>query len=858
LYVVLVLVKAFFFVSHSISTRRTVMDPVIRTTEERLYLKFYEHLGIMEPKKMTFLCSLLRNLYDAASKLDLHLAPYGASLHCAVSRMVVSANPQEAPTHRWIRVVDRLGFFTDADRHSERIVNLGLAFAYRHLEADALAEASALLMRKAQAVATQHGDGAEGAVPRAGAVVSAAAANPVTTTTGRLELEPGGIDDGAIEEEEVVPRGGLVISANKGSPRRNAGDAGGEKEDVSVPRTGLVVSTTPRTPIASLGAGKARGQHSADGAVGASEAGGAHGACDGSGKVGDSSSLLSGAAADLADLNSLDVGDENSIPSHVLYEKQPQVTPPMPAVKAVAAVLSTVMDKPDGKEVLLKLLSDGVLLHARSLPEPPAPAGTVRPTGTKADAAAIWRMCKAWWPHWKAPQDLGSTVPPEGTLTCKLNRKRLAKSSRWSILVDMSGINRALEEMSVKSSSFFKKDQLPAVECVQRVSGKAPMKLTVVLACLLLLVTKEENFSAILSDLAFAGRADVQKNAPLMAASRHEFSSAGLTPASSTNNGTSATVLASTADAADRPSPGVLEDERPQDLLAEYASMATDVAMANSKEATRRRAARSRAMKAKQRPCGARARDGPAASAAPRAATPSTGNRAPPPATSSAPSGGGAPQPRAAPCRRLPPRRPSAGGGAARAAPMGVNVVQYNTAAICTSSDALSPAQSQFSAHVLSATASTSPPAHAAAGSGGSRAVTNAVRVPARQGLPGPQLSPIAEADVLRPPAIPLETAGAVLDPAVAGAMRGSGHPIGVSSDDFSRPASAPAPSPVSPYSSFILPAPSVQTEGNGTGGSGMAEETRQRHARVAHDMASAQASIAHLVPLRFPSDAQK
>jgi len=98
---------------------------------------------------MTFLFLFLRNLYDAASKLDLHLAPYGTALHCAVSRMVVSTNPQEAPTHRWIRVVDRLGFFTDA-RSPERICNLSLAFAYRHLEADALAEANALLLRKSQ------------------------------------------------------------------------------------------------------------------------------------------------------------------------------------------------------------------------------------------------------------------------------------------------------------------------------------------------------------------------------------------------------------------------------------------------------------------------------------------------------------------------------------------------------------------------------------------------------------------------------------------------------------------------------------------------------------------------------------
>lgn len=47
--------------------------------------------------------------------------------------MVVSENPREPPSHRWIRVLDRLGFFSDGDKHAERIVNIGMSFAYRQL-----------------------------------------------------------------------------------------------------------------------------------------------------------------------------------------------------------------------------------------------------------------------------------------------------------------------------------------------------------------------------------------------------------------------------------------------------------------------------------------------------------------------------------------------------------------------------------------------------------------------------------------------------------------------------------------------------------------------------------------------------
>jgi len=87
------------------------MEAIGNASDRHLFLQFFNHLGIEDEVQLVFLSTMLRNVFDTTSKLDRHLAKYGASLHCAVSRMVVSKNPREAPSHRWIRVLDRLGFF---------------------------------------------------------------------------------------------------------------------------------------------------------------------------------------------------------------------------------------------------------------------------------------------------------------------------------------------------------------------------------------------------------------------------------------------------------------------------------------------------------------------------------------------------------------------------------------------------------------------------------------------------------------------------------------------------------------------------------------------------------------------------
>lgn len=186
-------------------------------------------------------------------------------------------------------------------------------------------------------------------VPRGGALVSTGTANPAAGAASRSELEPGRIDGGDDEQEEELPWGGLVVSPNAQTPGDPEGDSGdnetaeGEVEG-ALPPGGLVVSA-----LAPL-----------DGTVRLHESGtqGGNGVASdetNSGKRQAAAATAAAAVADSADLYAVDDVDVGSIPPHVLHDHQPTVHPPASAVKLVASVLRTVMDKPDGKDVLRKL-----------------------------------------------------------------------------------------------------------------------------------------------------------------------------------------------------------------------------------------------------------------------------------------------------------------------------------------------------------------------------------------------------------------------------------------------------------------------------------------------------------------------
>jgi len=594
-------------------------DAELSSTERRLYVSFLENLGIFDDKQNVFLASLLRNVFEASFQLDFHLAPHGAALHSAVSRMQVSENPQEAPTHRWIRVVDRLGFFSDNNSHAERVVNVGLAFAYRHLEVDAVAKSNALLLAKAQPTAAHAVDEDDcPKLPPGGTVVASTRAGGTDGSGGTGgagdeldELPPIDLPLGQTgeEEEAALPPGGLSFSnlppLSDGEMANGAGFFGG-------PTTSVGGSIATAALIGGDGAAKGApaepdqdvplphggstltlgGRASSDGrTVRSSEALAAAGR-DVLGHLApvaepeDGGALEAGSGGIDENEDEAILGASSDAPPHVVYDRQPTVVPTEFAVKTVAAVLKGLQDRLDGMAVLRQLLDDRVLVLGRSSPRPVRNNGTPWPGGVKGERAALALRTDGWWPQWRAPQDLPNSYPPVGTVAHTFNRKRASVSSRWVILVDLGGMNDTIKGLFIRSARFFHKDALVAFETVQRLWGKAPMRLPVVVACMLLLATKEEGYGTTLADLAAAGRSSIPKNTPLLSASCHEFKTTAI----------AAPMYPS------RPSGGAADDRHPpalapedplhgasaEDLSKQYAEMA--VALANEAVATKAQA----------------------------------------------------------------------------------------------------------------------------------------------------------------------------------------------------------------------------------------------------------------------------
>jgi len=521
----------------------------LSTADRLMYQQFFEHLGISDTKQLSFLAKTLHTAYEAMFKLDVNLAPYGASLHCAVSRMIVPTNPEEAPTHRWIRVLDRLGFFADGDEHAERIVNVGLSFAYRHLEVDALVGANMALLEKRRA-STGVGSGIDAG----------------------LECGQG---------EAALPAGGVVVTRTGDTPSKAS--AGAPSDGVATAAKSAA-ARDGTAPVADGGLVVLR--NSQGGSVG----GGANSDAD-----------------EPEDDDDDDIGRE-AARSHLIFERQPSVKPSEPAVQAVKSVLLAVGDREDALAVLRQLLRDSVLRLAHTAPDALSSGvgySTTR-AADKADWVAITNLTKAWWPVWVAPQDLKTAVPPDGTMAAVQNQGRAARKSRWGIRVEMAGVIPTVQQLAVKARRFFRKDELPVEETVIRVFGKKGLRLPVVVASMLLLATKEERYGAILMGMGFPGRAAVPKATPLSLASLHEFSSEGLSaarpqlaPRSTAISPSGTSSATPTADASGAVAPG---GDQLGDLSGQVADMAVLLQREGVTQASLSRAHRAQVRRGKGRP----------------------------------------------------------------------------------------------------------------------------------------------------------------------------------------------------------------------------------------------------------------
>lgn len=650
--------------------------------ERQLYLQFFHHLGIMDDQKTGFLASLLRNVFDACSKLDMHLAPHGAAVHAAVSRMVVPTNPRDAPSYRWIRVVDRVGYFSDADSHAVRLVNMGLSYAYRFLEADAVAASNATLLDQTQQAAACLTASAaavksNGRVRTGGVEVAVKKKGDGGASSSALPAHGALPSDGALgDADEHVTAGGPRASNNGGTSRDPGGAVGDELLDDRPVRDGGVVvggrAAAGRSLSEILGAAVEKGRpNSAGGAAqGRLEnavetpvvAGGVVVSVGGSRSQGASA----GGSLDMNDdplAGLTDIEDDGSdadvnSPAHVIHENQPHVLPSSTAVEAVGSVLRTVSQRRDdtGKGILRKLLIDSLLCLVRTEPGSKLAGGSSG--GSRADWTAVNELTGRWWPMWKAPDNHGRMPAPAGTVSSIVHKARPAQSSRWIVLVNMEEIRKSVEELAVQSSRFFPKMQLPSEEPVMRVHYAKPLRLTLVVASMLLLSTKEERFPSIMARLAAAGRSVVPRTAGLSAAARHEFFSTGLgapTAATSSAPATAAgpmgnrpTNISQQMDtpSTDQPSDVTVRMEQMEVTLAEEGVRESSISRIKRVEILRLKAAARAAMvaRAASPPSGSTGPGSLATNAAPRPTTPA-----------SAPARRGS-----APARRRTPAKPRA------------------------------------------------------------------------------------------------------------------------------------------------------------------------------------------------------
>lgn len=253
------------------------------------YVRFFQTLSILDVQKVQILARHLHSLYDQTTKLDRQLAPTGAVIHIAVSRMCEAENALAAPQHRWIREFDLLGFFSDALDHACRIVDIGLSYAYRHKELNVLTTTNALRLRALSDPSTSGQNASSGVnsepqeVPPGGVSVSArpgtpryscnevdASSKPPDTAVQSLVI---GIDgsnqDGTVAESDhdqddaapglagddsdiLLPDGGLVVRRSGAKPIHSEADKYFEEPEVG--GCGIVVSTRPplRAPQKSL------------------------------------------------------------------------------------------------------------------------------------------------------------------------------------------------------------------------------------------------------------------------------------------------------------------------------------------------------------------------------------------------------------------------------------------------------------------------------------------------------------------------------------------------------------------------------------------------------------------------------
>lgn len=145
-----------------------------------------------------------------------------------------------------------------------------------------------------------------------------------------------------------------------------------------------------------------------------------------------------------------------------LFQKtQPVVTPSEPAVTCITAVLDSLRERQDIRDVLRLWLTDSLLCLSRLRSAVAmAPHDGSKHENKEVDWVSVNTLLNCWWPIWEAPNE-EMVCPPPGTVGFLAHPTRRVQSTKWAFDVDMGSINAAIRQLLVNSSRYFDKCKLP-------------------------------------------------------------------------------------------------------------------------------------------------------------------------------------------------------------------------------------------------------------------------------------------------------------------------------------------------------------------------------------------------------------
>eukprot|EP00168_Porphyra_purpurea_P009324 TRINITY_DN2264_c0_g1_i1.p1 TRINITY_DN2264_c0_g1~~TRINITY_DN2264_c0_g1_i1.p1 ORF type:complete len:563 (-),score=82.50 TRINITY_DN2264_c0_g1_i1:553-2241(-) len=464
-------------------------DAASTVVVDKEYIDFFLSLSVSNNVKATFLARQLQAIYAAAVKLDEHLAPIGTALHCAISRMCPADSPLQAPQHRWIRVCDRAGFFFNEDAYSCQVINIGLAYAYRHKELEALAEANAVVLKQLRL--SKVGEKAPGDETKVPAGATSFLHAGLRGTDGRV---PDGVGmprnapaankserDG---DEDVIDADGALEVPLGGAVLRQSADSADRLADVVPEPGGLVVAWR-------------------------------------------------GAAADVSSdapaalLPIVEAPARKPI-LRTIVDSQPLLAPSDAALRGVKDVLVSFTRRVDAKEVLRDLLCRGLVCWGRLVCPKDGTETTPRKDKTDDGWAEVRVLLAQFWPSWKVPERQPARIPPEGSVASLSHSGSCSQSGKWTIPVDMAGVNPVIRGMAVKSQRYFNKQNLSNVVEVSRMGADAKPPLPITVASMLVVGTWDTAFCSVLRQFAFTRQAPILVPSPLASAAFHNLETACL------------------------------------------------------------------------------------------------------------------------------------------------------------------------------------------------------------------------------------------------------------------------------------------------------------------------------------------